>query len=66
MKYDFLAQRRSHSALDCIHDHRTPSERDLVRHRVICDYIAGMTDEYATRMYERLFMPRQGTVFQRL
>jgi dGTPase len=28
--------------------------------RVICDYVAGMTDEYATRMYERLFVPRQG------
>ena len=34
--------------------------------RVICDYVSGMTDEYATRMYERLFMPRQGTIFQRL
>ncbi len=34
--------------------------------RVICDYIAGMTDEYATRIYERLFMPRHGQVFDRL
>lgn len=34
--------------------------------RVVCDYISGMTDEYATRMYERLFIPRHGTVFQRL
>lgn len=34
--------------------------------RVICDYIAGMTDEYATRVYERLFVPREGTVFDRL
>jgi dGTPase len=25
-----------------------------------------MTDEYATRMYERLFVPREGTVFDRL
>jgi dGTPase len=24
-------------------------------HRVICDYICGMTDEYATRMFHRLF-----------
>jgi dGTPase len=23
--------------------------------RAICDYIAGMTDEYAERMYQRLF-----------
>ncbi|HLK58568.1 MAG TPA: anti-phage deoxyguanosine triphosphatase [Chthonomonadaceae bacterium] len=34
--------------------------------RVICDYVAGMTDAYATRMYERLFVPRQGSVFERL
>ncbi len=34
--------------------------------RVVCDYISGMTDEYATRLFERLFMPRQGTVFQKL
>lgn len=34
--------------------------------RVICDYISGMTDEYATRLYERLFLPRHGTIFQRL
>lgn len=34
--------------------------------RVICDYISGMTDEYATRMYERLFMPRHGHAADRL
>lgn len=34
--------------------------------RAICDYIAGMTDEYATRIYERLFVPRHGQVFDRL
>ena len=26
---------------------------DAARKRVVCDYIAGMTDEYATRMFER-------------
>ena len=36
------------------------------RKRVLCDYVSGMTDEYATRMYERMFMPRQGHVFDRL
>lgn len=35
-------------------------------HRGIADYIAGMTDEYATKMYERLFIPRAGTIYQRL
>ncbi|WP_118831774.1 anti-phage deoxyguanosine triphosphatase [Salinibacter ruber] len=30
--------------------------------RVICDYIAGMTDEYATKVYERLYVPHNGRV----
>ena len=36
------------------------AREDASKLRVICDYVAGMTDEYATRMYERLFVPRQG------
>ena len=28
---------------------------DARRARVVCDYIAGMTDRYAIREYERLF-----------
>lgn len=39
---------------------------DDERHRVICDYIAGMTDEYATKRYQQLFEPRIGSVFDRL
>ena len=35
------------------------------QHRVICDYIAGMTDEYATKRYQQLFVPREGSVFDR-
>jgi dGTPase len=34
--------------------------------RVICDYIAGMTDDYATRFYEKLFLPRKGSIFDQL
>lgn len=34
--------------------------------RVICDYIAGMTDEYAIKRYQQLFQPREGSVFDRL
>ncbi|HHB76627.1 MAG TPA: deoxyguanosinetriphosphate triphosphohydrolase family protein [Desulfobulbus sp.] len=34
--------------------------------RIICDYVAGMTDEYATRLYERMFVPRHGTIFQKM
>lgn len=34
--------------------------------RVICDFIAGMTDEYATRFYEKLYYPHKGSIFDRL
>jgi dGTPase len=34
--------------------------------RVVCDYVAGMTDSYATRVYQRLFIPGQGTIFEKL
>jgi len=30
------------------------------QHRVICDYIAGMTDHYAIRKFQELFMPGEG------
>jgi dGTPase len=38
-------------------------ENDL---RVLCDYVAGMTDNYLLRTYERLFSPRMGSVFDLL
>lgn len=34
--------------------------------RVICDYISGMTDEYATRLYEKIHYPHKGSIFDRL
>ncbi len=34
--------------------------------RVVCDYVAGMTDDYATRMYERLFVPGRGSYSDQL
>jgi dGTPase len=34
--------------------------------RVICDYVAGMTDTHLMRTYERLFAPRMGSVFDKL
>ncbi len=35
-------------------------------HRVICDYVAAMTDTHLLETYERLFAPRMGSVFDRL
>ena len=34
--------------------------------RVICDYVAGMTDGHLLRTYDRLFSPRMGSVFDKL
>lgn len=34
--------------------------------RVICDYISGMTDAYAARLYHKIFTPNMGSVFDRL
>ncbi|MDT8325692.1 MAG: dGTPase, partial [Bacteroidota bacterium] len=35
------------------------------RLRVLADYIAGMTDTFAERTYNRLFQPGSGSVFDR-
>lgn len=40
-----------------------PVERKLNKHRVVCDFIAGMTDRFALMTYERLFMPREWSVY---
>lgn len=34
--------------------------------RVICDHVAGMTDDYATKIYQRFFVPGKISVFQKL
>lgn len=34
--------------------------------RVICDHVAGMTDSFLLKTYDRLFSPRMGSVFDRL
>lgn len=39
---------------------------DTSKARVICDYISGMTDEYAMKIYEKLKLPRMGSVFDKV
>lgn len=41
-----------------------PSEKKLNKHRMVCDFIAGMTDRFAMATYERLFLPQQWMVLQ--
>lgn len=53
-------------------DHGEDYERALVegdetaRKRVICDFLAGMTDSYAMRFYSRLFVPGEGSFYEML
>ena len=39
-----------------------PVVKKLNRHRMVCDFIAGMTDSFALMTYERMFLPQQWTV----
>ena len=34
------------------------------RARVVCDYIAGMTDDYAQKTYSSLFLPDRGSIYE--
>ncbi|WP_298626258.1 anti-phage deoxyguanosine triphosphatase [uncultured Legionella sp.] len=42
------------------------AEDEMQAYRVVCDYLANMTDEYAYRMHERLFGFNTRTIFERL
>ncbi|MCI4412078.1 MAG: deoxyguanosinetriphosphate triphosphohydrolase family protein [Thiotrichales bacterium] len=42
------------------------ADNEQVRMRLLCDYVAGMTDDYATRVYAKLFSPYYGSIFDRL
>lgn len=42
------------------------AEDEAAAFRVVCDYLANMTDEYAYRMHERLFGFNTRTIFERL
>ncbi len=44
--------------------HKAKDEEEALR--LVCDYIANMTDEYAYRMHERLFGFNTRTIFERL
>ena len=39
-----------------------PAEKKLNKHRMVCDFVAGMTDRFAMATYERLFLPQQWTI----
>ena len=64
-KVDGLIKRMFAYYID--HPDRLPEEYHPIREeegvpRAVCDYIAGMTDNYALEVYHRLFIPRSWTV----
>lgn len=36
-----------------------PTEEKIDKHRIVCDFVAGMTDRFAIATYEKLYMPQQ-------
>ncbi|WP_083200892.1 anti-phage deoxyguanosine triphosphatase [Marinomonas spartinae] len=44
--------------------HQTTHEKGHDGMRIICDYMSSMTDDYASRMYNKLFVPSFGSVFE--
>jgi dGTPase len=57
-------ERYKHAAGDQTSSDQTGSDHGKMR--VICDFVSGMTDEYATRMYEKIYHPHKGSIFDRL
>lgn len=47
-------------------EHYSLAKNKNEKMRVICDYIAGMTDEYATRLYEKIYSPHKGSIFDHI
>lgn len=41
-------------------------ETEQQKQRIICDYISGMTNTYASRLHAKLFTPTQGSIFDLL
>jgi dGTPase len=48
----------SHETADEIEQTTNASDKA----RLICDYLAGMTDGFAARTYQRLFFPNYGSI----
>lgn len=60
LKHDFPNDRIDSC---CLSIESPPSvDEEQVRHRQVCDFIAGMTDRYALALYSQIFIPRPWSV----
>ena len=64
LEVNYIKQNSAQSCLlpSEVHDRIIDSQEENERARLICDYIAGMTDRFAIRMYRRLFDPDFGSI----
>ena len=46
--------------------HERNSGGNMEKERIVCDYISGMTDSYATMLYNRIFTAGSGSIFTKL
>ncbi|MGB8665094.1 MAG: dGTPase, partial [Serratia inhibens] len=45
---------------------RVKENPQVPKERFVCDFIAGMTDNYASMLYDRIFTTNSGSIFSKL
>jgi dGTPase len=61
--FDAIANNPSRLLPKRYYDEYQAQDKNL---RIVCDYLAGTTDEYATRLFHKLFTPSSGSIFERM
>jgi dGTPase len=61
--YNYYLEHMQEAFIDMPKEERKNHGLEAYRHRMACDFIAGMTDRFALMTYEKLFLPQQWTVF---
>jgi dGTPase len=60
--YNYYLEHMQEVSIDMPKEERKNQGTEAYRHRMVCDFIAGMTDRFALMTYEKLFLPQQWTV----
>ena len=62
MHENYSRDKPEHLIPSSVHDAIASKQSDEEKARLLCDYIAGMTDHHATRIYRRFFDPNFGSL----
>jgi dGTPase len=60
--YHYFLEHTQEAVIDIPREERKNQRTEHFKHRMVCDFIAGMTDRFALMTYEKLFLPQQWTV----